>query len=137
MDHFTQVKAAEDIKCQDANIRLKSYKTSMKQLSILKFPFKNGTSLTINVQVVPENSLKTLPLWFFSEQDKRFTVKKPTRSKSLRANQCLYKSVFSYFSTERKLIDDSFELSGSHLCLKTVNLAGDTTKITAVSIFFS
>ena len=29
---LTQVKAAEDIKCQDAKIRLKSYKTSMKQL---------------------------------------------------------------------------------------------------------
>ena len=27
-----QVKATEDIKCQDTKIRLKSYKTSMKQL---------------------------------------------------------------------------------------------------------
>ena len=36
----------------------------MKQLKILKFPFKNEISVTINVQIVPENSLKTLPPWF-------------------------------------------------------------------------
>ena len=50
-------------------------------------------------------------------------MKKPTRLKSLRANQCSVKSFFSAFSTKRKLIDDSFEHSGSHLCLKTVHLA--------------
>ena len=43
--------------------------------------------------------------------------------KYLRANHCSTKSFFSSFSTKRKLIDDSFELSGSHLCLKTVHLA--------------
>ena len=48
----------------NAKIGLKSYKTSMKQLKILKFPFKNEISVTINVQIVPENSLKTLPPWF-------------------------------------------------------------------------
>ena len=32
----------------------------MKQLKILKFPFENEISLTIIVQIVPENSLKTL-----------------------------------------------------------------------------
>ena len=36
----------------------------MKQLKILKFPFKNEISVTIKVQIVPENSLKTLPPWF-------------------------------------------------------------------------
>ena len=45
----------------NAKIGLKSYKTSMKQLKILKFPFKNEISLTIILQIVPENSLKTLP----------------------------------------------------------------------------
>ena len=67
--------------------------------------------------------LKRCRFSFFSEQDKRSTVKKPTRLKSLRANQCSAESFFSSFSTKRKLIDDSFELSGSHLCLKTVHLA--------------
>ena len=61
----------------------------------------------------------------FTEQDKRSTVKKPTRLKSLRANQCSFKSFFSSFSTKRKLIDHSFELSGFHLCLKTVHSALD------------
>ena len=54
MDPFTQVKAEEDIKCQ-RQIRLKSYKTSITQLYTLKFPFKKGISLTINVQIVPED----------------------------------------------------------------------------------
>ena len=67
--------------------------------------------------------LKRCRFSFFSEQDKRSTVKKPTRLKSLRANQCSAESFFSSFSTKRKLIDDSFELSGSHLCLKTVHSA--------------
>ena len=69
----------------NAKIGLKSYKTSMKQLEILKFPFKNEIFLTINVQIVSENSLKTLPpcIGFFSEQENRCTVKKPTRLKSL------------------------------------------------------
>ena len=67
--------------------------------------------------------LKLCRFGFFSEQDKRSFVKKPTRLKSLRANQCSVKSFFSAFSTKRKLIDDSFEHSGSHLCLKTVHLA--------------
>ena len=67
--------------------------------------------------------LKRCRFSFFSEQDKRSTVKKPTRLKSLRANQCSAESFFSSFSTKRKLMDDSFELSGSHLCLKTVHSA--------------
>ena len=36
----------------------------MKQLYIRKFPFRNGILSAITVQNVPENSLKTLLLWF-------------------------------------------------------------------------
>ena len=79
--------------------------------------------MTINVQVVPENSLKTLPLWLLFRTSIPHTVKKPTRLKYLRTNQCSSKSFFSAFSTKTKLIDDSFEHSSSHLCLKTVHLA--------------
>ena len=39
---------------------------------MIKFPFKNGTPLTIYVQVVPENSLKTLPLWFLFRTGQAF-----------------------------------------------------------------
>ena len=67
--------------------------------------------------------LKRCRFSFFSEQKKRSTVKKPTRLKSLRANQCSAKSFFSSYSTKRNLIDDSFELSGFHLCLKAVHSA--------------
>ena len=73
MDHFTQVKAAEDIKCQRQNpsqVVEDIYETTIN--TILKFPFKNGTSLTINVQVLPENSLKTLPLWFLFRTGQAF-----------------------------------------------------------------
>ena len=44
----------------------------MKQLKILKFPFKNEISLTINVQIVPEKSWKTLPPWFLLRTGEAF-----------------------------------------------------------------
>ena len=72
----------------------------MKQLYIRKFPFRNGIPSAITVQNVPENSLKTLLLSQISQQ----------------------KSFFSSFFINRKLIDDSSELSGVHLCLRTVHL---------------
>ena len=54
---------------------------------------------------------------FFPEQEKRSTVKKPTRLKSLRAN--FSKKAFPLFPLkEIKLIDDSFELSVSICVLK-------------------
>ena len=37
------------------SVSTESYKTSMTQLYTLKFPFKKGISLTINVQIVPED----------------------------------------------------------------------------------
>ena len=46
------------------SIRSQMCKTSMKQLYIRKFPFRNGILSAITVQNVPENSLKTLLLWF-------------------------------------------------------------------------
>ena len=37
------------------SVSTESYKTSMTQLYTLKSPFKKGISLTINVQIVPED----------------------------------------------------------------------------------
>ena len=79
--------------------------------------------MTIYVQIVPENCLKTLPLWFLFITGKAFHGEETNQVEVLEANQCSTKSFFSSFSTKRKLIEDSFELSGSHLCLKTVHLA--------------
>ena len=89
----------------------------------LNFRLKTELPWPLMCKLYLKKSLKLCRFGFFSEQDKRSTVKKPTRLKSLRANQCSAKSFFSAFSTKRKLIDDSFEHSGSHLCLKTVHLA--------------
>ena len=89
----------------------------------LNFRLKTELPWPLMCKLYLKKSLKLCRFGFFSEQDKRSTVKKPTRLKSLRANQCSAESFFSSFSTKRKLMDDSFELSGSHLCLKTVHSA--------------
>ena len=56
---------------------------------------------------------------FVGRDEKRAPLKAP----AWEANQGSIKSFFSSYFTKRKLIDDSFELSGSHLCLKTVHSA--------------
>ena len=56
---------------------------------------------------------------FVGRDEKRAPLKAP----ACEANQCSAKSFFSSYFTKRKEIDDSFELSGSHLCLKTVHSA--------------
>ena len=55
---------------------------------------------------------------FFPEQEKRSTVKKPTRLRSLRANFFKKASFLLFSLKEIKLIDDSFELSVSICVLK-------------------
>ena len=89
----------------------------------LNFHLKTELPWPLMCKLYLKMLLKLCRLGFFSEQEKLSTVKKPTRLKSLRANQCSAKSFFSTSSTKRKLIDDSFEHSSSHLCLKTVHLA--------------
>ena len=80
--------------------------------------------MTINVQVVPEKSLKTLPLWFLFRTGEAFHREETNQVEVLEGESVFsQKLFFSTFSTKRKLIDDSFEHSGSHLCLKTVHLA--------------
>ena len=55
---------------------------------------------------------------FFPEQEKRSTVKKPARLRSLRANFFKKASFLLFSLKEIKLINDSFELSVSICVLK-------------------
>ena len=141
MDHFTQVKAAEDIKCQ-SKIRLKSHLWNNYKY-LLGFPFKNGTSLAINVQVVPEtSSLKNfaalvcfqnrtgVPPW------KNQPGWSPWGRISVRLKAsfllCHQKNTDRWFFWTFRFPSVLKQCIQSCLVLRS-----DTTKITAVSIFFS
>ena len=74
----------------------------MKQLKILKFPFENEISLTIIVQIVPENSLKTLPAWFLFRTGEAFHREETNQVEVLEGESVFSQKLFFYFFHQKK-----------------------------------